>query len=65
MGYGDFQALFAALGRLAGLEAAPRGDLALCATGALLGILMIVLRGRDRSAPMPSGPTSLRRAGSP
>src|SRR6266404_223449 len=26
------------------------------ATGALLGILMIVLRGRDRSAPMPFGP---------
>jgi leader peptidase (prepilin peptidase)/N-methyltransferase len=26
------------------------------ATGAVLGILMIVLRGRDRSAPMPFGP---------
>jgi leader peptidase (prepilin peptidase)/N-methyltransferase len=26
------------------------------ATGALLGIFMIVLRGRDRAAPMPFGP---------
>jgi leader peptidase (prepilin peptidase)/N-methyltransferase len=26
------------------------------ATGATLGILMIVLRGRDRAAPMPFGP---------
>jgi leader peptidase (prepilin peptidase)/N-methyltransferase len=26
------------------------------ATGAVLGILMIMLRGRDRAAPMPFGP---------
>ena len=49
MGYGDFK-LFAALGAWLGWKILP------AAAGAALGILMIVLRGRDRSAPIPFGP---------
>jgi leader peptidase (prepilin peptidase) / N-methyltransferase len=55
MGYGDFK-LFAALGAWLGWKLLPLVILLSAATGALLGILMIVLRGRDRSAPMPFGP---------
>jgi leader peptidase (prepilin peptidase) / N-methyltransferase len=55
MGYGDFK-LFAALGAWLGWKLLPLVILLAAATGAVLGILMIVLRGRDRSAPMPFGP---------
>jgi leader peptidase (prepilin peptidase) / N-methyltransferase len=55
MGYGDFK-LFAALGAWLGWKLLPLVILLSAATGALLGVLMIVLRGRDRSAPMPFGP---------
>jgi leader peptidase (prepilin peptidase)/N-methyltransferase len=55
MGYGDFK-LFAALGAWLGWQLLPLIILLSAATGAFLGILMIVLRGRDRSAPMPFGP---------
>jgi leader peptidase (prepilin peptidase)/N-methyltransferase len=55
MGYGDFK-LFAALGAWLGWKLLPLVILLSAATGAVLGILMIVLRGRDRSAPMPFGP---------
>jgi leader peptidase (prepilin peptidase)/N-methyltransferase len=55
MGYGDFK-LFAALGAWLGWKLLPLVILLSAATGALLGILMIVLRGRDRSTPMPFGP---------
>src|ERR1700722_14689850 len=55
MGYGDFK-LFAALGAWLGWKLLPLVIILSAATGALLGILMIVLRGRDRSAPMPFGP---------
>jgi leader peptidase (prepilin peptidase) / N-methyltransferase len=55
MGYGDFK-LFAALGAWLGWKLLPLVILVSAATGALLGILMIVLRGRDRAAPMPFGP---------
>jgi leader peptidase (prepilin peptidase) / N-methyltransferase len=55
MGYGDFK-LFAALGAWLGWKLLPLVILLSAATGALLGILLIVLRGRDRSAPMPFGP---------
>jgi leader peptidase (prepilin peptidase) / N-methyltransferase len=55
MGYGDFK-LFAALGAWLGWKLLPLVILLSAATGAFLGILMIVLRGRDRSAPMPFGP---------
>jgi leader peptidase (prepilin peptidase)/N-methyltransferase len=55
MGYGDFK-LFAALGAWLGWKLLPLIILLSAATGAVLGILMIVLKGRDRSAPMPFGP---------
>jgi leader peptidase (prepilin peptidase) / N-methyltransferase len=55
MGYGDFK-LFAALGAWLGWKLLPLVILLSAAAGAALGILMIVLRGRDRSAPMPFGP---------
>ena len=55
MGYGDFK-LFAALGAWLGWKLLPLVILLSAAAGAILGILMIVLRGRDRSAPIPFGP---------
>jgi leader peptidase (prepilin peptidase)/N-methyltransferase len=55
MGYGDFK-LFAALGAWMGLKILPLVILLAAGTGACLGVLMIVLRGRDRAAPMPFGP---------
>jgi leader peptidase (prepilin peptidase)/N-methyltransferase len=55
MGFGDFK-LFAALGAWLGWKLLPLVILLSAATGAVLGIAMIVLRGRDRSAPMPFGP---------
>lgn len=55
MGYGDFK-LFAALGAWLGWKQLPLVILLAAATGAVLGILMIVLRGRDRASPMPFGP---------
>jgi leader peptidase (prepilin peptidase)/N-methyltransferase len=55
MGYGDFK-LFAALGAWLGWKVLPLVILLSAATGAVLGILMIMLRGRDKAAPMPFGP---------
>jgi len=55
MGYGDFK-LFAALGAWLGWKLLPLIILLSAATGALLGIAMILLRGRDRAAPIPFGP---------
>jgi leader peptidase (prepilin peptidase) / N-methyltransferase len=55
MGYGDFK-LFAALGAWLGWKLLPLVILLSAATGAVLGILMIGLRGRDRATPMPFGP---------
>jgi leader peptidase (prepilin peptidase)/N-methyltransferase len=55
MGYGDFK-LFAALGAWLGWRLLPLVILLAAATGAVIGILMIVARGRDRAAPMPFGP---------
>jgi leader peptidase (prepilin peptidase)/N-methyltransferase len=55
MGYGDFK-LFAALGAWLGWQILPLVILLSAATGATIGILMIVLRGRDRAKPMPFGP---------
>ena len=55
MGYGDFK-LFAALGAWLGWKMLPLIILLAAATGAILGISMIVMRGRDRAAPMPFGP---------
>lgn len=55
MGFGDFK-LFAALGAWLGWQILPLVILLSAATGAIVGIFMIVLRGRDRRAPMPFGP---------
>jgi leader peptidase (prepilin peptidase)/N-methyltransferase len=55
MGYGDFK-LFAALGGWLGWKLLPLVIVLSATTGAVLGILMIALRGRDRRAPMPFGP---------
>jgi leader peptidase (prepilin peptidase) / N-methyltransferase len=55
MGHGDFK-LFAALGAWLGWKVLPLIIVLSAATGALLGILMIALQGRDRRAPMPFGP---------
>jgi leader peptidase (prepilin peptidase)/N-methyltransferase len=55
MGYGDFK-LFAALGAWLGWKLLPLIILLSAATGAVLGIALIVLRGRDRAAPLPFGP---------
>jgi leader peptidase (prepilin peptidase) / N-methyltransferase len=55
MGYGDFK-LFAALGAWLGWKMLPLVILLAAGAGAVLGISMILLRGRDRAAPMPFGP---------
>ncbi len=55
MGYGDFK-LFAALGAWLGWKVLPLVIVMSAATGAILGILIITLKGRDRRAPMPFGP---------
>jgi leader peptidase (prepilin peptidase)/N-methyltransferase len=55
MGYGDFK-LFAAFGAWMGWQLLPLIILLSAATGALAGIAMIALRGRDRAAPIPFGP---------
>jgi leader peptidase (prepilin peptidase) / N-methyltransferase len=55
MGYGDFK-LFAALGAWLGWKVLPLIILLSAGTGAVLGILMILLKGRDRAAPIPFGP---------
>ncbi|MFI4891641.1 MAG: prepilin peptidase [Steroidobacterales bacterium] len=55
MGYGDFK-LFAAIGAWLGWKMLPLVILLAAGAGALIGIAMILLRGRDRSIPMPFGP---------
>jgi len=55
MGYGDFK-LLAALGAWFGWEALPMIVLLSSVVGALVGITLIVVRGRDRQVPIPFGP---------
>lgn len=55
MGYGDFK-LLAALGAWLGWQALPQIILFSACSGAVLGLLMMVLRGRDRQIPIPFGP---------
>jgi leader peptidase (prepilin peptidase)/N-methyltransferase len=55
MGYGDFK-LLAALGAWLGWSALPTIILMSAIVGAITGIAMIVLRGRDRQLPIPYGP---------
>ena len=55
MGYGDFK-LFGAFGAWMGWKVLPLVIILSAGTGAILGIAMIVFRGRDRAAPIPFGP---------
>jgi leader peptidase (prepilin peptidase) / N-methyltransferase len=55
MGYGDFK-LLGALGAWMGWQMLPLVLLLSALTGAIVGIALIVLRGRDRNVPMPFGP---------
>ena len=55
MGYGDFK-LLAALGAWVGWQGLPLVVILSSFVGAVLGIAMIALQGRDRAAPIPFGP---------
>jgi leader peptidase (prepilin peptidase) / N-methyltransferase len=55
MGYGDFK-LLGALGAWMGWQMLPLILLFSALTGAVVGIGLILLRGRDRNVPMPFGP---------
>ncbi|MDX1500633.1 MAG: A24 family peptidase [Woeseiaceae bacterium] len=55
MGYGDFK-LLAALGAWLGWQALPMIILMSAIVGAVVGLGLIVLRGRDRQLPIPFGP---------
>jgi leader peptidase (prepilin peptidase)/N-methyltransferase len=55
MGYGDFK-LFAVIGAWLGWAALPLVILLSSLVGAAVGLSLILLRGRDRSVPIPFGP---------
>jgi leader peptidase (prepilin peptidase) / N-methyltransferase len=55
MGYGDFK-LFGALGAWMGWQMLPLVLLLSAFAGAVVGIALIVARGRDRNIPIPFGP---------
>ncbi|MGA8204953.1 MAG: A24 family peptidase, partial [Woeseiaceae bacterium] len=55
MGYGDFK-LLAALGAWLGWRDLPMIILLSAVVGAIVGIALILFRGRDRSVPIPYGP---------
>lgn len=55
MGYGDFK-LLAALGAWMGWQMLPQIILLSSLVGAVIGIAMIVVRGRDKNIPIPFGP---------
>ena len=55
MGYGDFK-LLAALGAWMGWQLLPVVVMLSSVVGAVVGIALIALRGRDRSIPIPFGP---------
>jgi leader peptidase (prepilin peptidase)/N-methyltransferase len=55
MGYGDFK-LLAALGAWLGWQSLPLIILLSAFVGAVVGITLIVVRGRDRNIPIPFGP---------
>ncbi len=55
MGYGDFK-LFGALGAWLGWQMLPLVLLLSAFAGAVVGIALIVARGRDRNIPIPFGP---------
>lgn len=55
MGYGDFK-LLAAFGAWLGWQVLPTIILMSAVVGAIIGIVLIVFRGRDRQIPIPFGP---------
>ena len=55
MGYGDFK-LLALLGAWLGWQQLPQIIVLSALVGTLVGVLLIALRGRDRSIPIPFGP---------
>ena len=55
MGYGDFK-LLAVLGAWLGWQALPTVIFSSALVGAIIGIALIVIRGRDRNIPIPFGP---------
>ncbi len=55
MGYGDFK-LLAMLGAWLGWQMLPLIILLSALVGAVIGIALIVIRGRDRQLPLPFGP---------
>ena len=55
MGYGDFK-LLAALGAWLGWQALPTIIMLSAFVGAVVGILLMVFKGRDHKIPMPFGP---------
>lgn len=55
MGYGDFK-LFACIGAWLGWQSLPLVILLAAVCGAVVGIAMILVKGQDRSQPIPFGP---------
>ncbi len=55
MGFGDFK-LLSAIGAWLGWKLLPMVILLSSLVGAVVGILLIVLRGKDRNVPIPFGP---------
>ncbi len=55
MGYGDFK-LLAALGAWMGWKALPAIVLLSSAVGAVIGIFLVLVKGRDHQQPLPFGP---------
>jgi leader peptidase (prepilin peptidase)/N-methyltransferase len=55
MGYGDFK-LLAAIGALLGWQALPVVIILSSAVGAIVGISLILILGRDKNIPIPFGP---------
>jgi len=55
MGYGDFK-LLAMLGAWLGWQSLPQIILLSAMVGAIVGVSLILLRGRDRNIPIPFGP---------
>lgn len=55
MGFGDFK-LLAALGAWMGWQLLPQIILLSSLVGAVIGIAMIIMRGRDKTIPIPFGP---------
>ena len=55
MGYGDFK-LLAAIGALLGWKMLPLVIMLSALAGAIIGITLIIIHGRDKNIPIPFGP---------